>query len=270
MTVEPALEPDPELERSWTPSSAINGNWQPFAAAYRSGTLAARRELGSQLLSPTVEVYGGRGDAALVFVHGGYWQEQTLDDAGFAALPLAARGIRTVAVSYPLAPSVTVAGIVESVAASLQELAAQLDGLGIDPRRTVVAGHSAGAHLVAKAAIAAGARWPFGTVALVSGVFDPEPLLTTSINGALGLDVVSARMVSALPVPAGSVLPDAVVCWAQLDTAPFHQQSRRLAAEWATTGASVQVIEAVPDRNHFDIVFDLADRSTALGAALFG
>ena len=93
--------------------------------------------------------------------------------------------------------------------------------------RLVVAGSSAGAHLAAMAALAADQRVK-GAV-LVSGIYDLEPLIGTSIDAALGLDPATAARNSPLRRPLEG-FPRSLVCWGENETDQFKRQSRAFAA----------------------------------------
>jgi arylformamidase len=56
----------------------------------------------------------------------------------------------------------------------------------------------------------------------------------------------------------------ALVAWGEHETASFVAQSRAFAG---AAGPGADLLEA-PGRNHFDLVFDLGDPSTPLGAAV--
>jgi arylformamidase len=275
-----------DRERAYSPSSCIGGDYQPFVEAYARQSMAAREQamvLGARWLevkygsaltqrmdlcvpprrNPSLPLAG-----VLVFIHGGYWQELSAAQSLFAAAECARRGLAFCAIDYTLAPAVGVAAIVEECREALCVLAEQAPSWGVDPRCIVVAGHSAGAHLAAMACLP---QWsgmerrgfePLGTV-LVSGIYDLTPLVGTSINEALGLNVPQARSIS----PAfHSVVgfPPSVVAWGEIETEAFKQQSQRFAEQIAHAGAPCTQQE-IHERNHFDVILDLANPDTALG-----
>ena len=93
----------------------------------------------------------GRPAPLIVFVHGGGWQRGTKDNAGgtWKAAHYTAAGYAYAAIDYRLIPGARVEDQAADVAASLSYLIGRAAALGIDPRRIVLMGHSAGAHLVA-------------------------------------------------------------------------------------------------------------------------
>jgi acetyl esterase/lipase len=85
----------------------------------------------------------------LFFVHGGAW---TLGDKwtfSENAKGFAAQGIGVVAVNYRLSPKVKHPGHIEDVARAFRWTVDEIAQHGGDPKKIVLAGHSAGGHLVA-------------------------------------------------------------------------------------------------------------------------
>ncbi len=278
-------------EREYSPSSCIGGNYQPFVAAYAERSAAARAGAAGRLdlaygaaatqrldlfvptrstMDATVEGNGtSTADAArpplLVFIHGGYWQELSKNESSFAAVDALRQGLAFAALDYTLAPAATVADMVAECRQALHWLHAHAEALGFDAARIVLAGSSAGAHLAAMCALRTPGAPQVKAAVLVSGIYEVEPLLGTSINAALGLDEAAARAVS----PALADLrgfPPAVVCWGAVETGEFKRQGRGFAAALQNAGTACAMFE-VPGRNHFDIVLDLVDPATELGAA---
>jgi len=95
---------------------------------------------------------GGSGPAPLVmFVHGGGWTSGSKDSASgpYTSGYYPAEGYVYASINYRLVPTVTVEDEAADVVAALKSLLDHAGELGIDPRRVVIMGHSAGAHLVA-------------------------------------------------------------------------------------------------------------------------
>lgn len=273
-------------EREYSPSSCIGGNYRPHIAAYAERSAAARARFADgparlnlaygtsasqrlDLFVPTDPASGaaGRRPPLLVFIHGGYWQELSKEESSFAATDALAQGFAFAALDYTLAPAATVAAMVAECRQALAWLHAQAGGLGFDADRIVVAGSSAGAHLAAMCALPGtpAAHTVRGAV-LVSGIYEVEPLVGTSINDALGLDAAAARAVSPSLAAGLRGFPPAVVCWGEIETVEFKRQGRDFASLLRQAGSRCEVF-AVPGRNHFDVILDLADAATRLGAA---
>ncbi|HET7885812.1 MAG TPA: alpha/beta hydrolase, partial [Bradyrhizobium sp.] len=198
----------------------------------------------------------------VVFIHGGYWQ--ALDGSWFShmARGLNAHGISVAVPTYDLCPHVSVADIVMQMLQTMFELAKLSQSL-------VVSGHSAGGHLAACMLAtdwkAYDASFPAGLVTsayAISGLFELEPLLSTSINKALGLDQASARAASPLlwQPPSHGCL-DAVV--GEAESAEYHRQSRTIVDVWGEAGVATRY-GAVPAANHFTAIAPLADPASAM------
>ncbi len=203
------------------------------------------------------------GAATVLYIHGGYWQQGDRKLYSFLAKALNTSGVNFVIPSYPLAPVVSVLTIVEELRTCL---AAVWRRTGVRP---LVVGHSAGGHLTA-AMLAT--DWsvvgplprdlvPAGVA--ISGIFDLRPLVTTSINAAVGLDRDSALAASPyhwLPPPRDRTLIAAV---GGDESDEFRRQSREMADHWLAAGLRSEYLE-VPGANHFTVIEQLASPGTAL------
>jgi arylformamidase len=211
----------------------------------------------------TIDLFPSRGEGDLVvFIHGGYWQ--ALDGSFFSHLAagLNAHGVGMAIPSYDLCPQVSV----DDIIAQMQMAARALAPLS---RRLVVSGHSAGGHL---AACLMATDWRSIDPALphdlvkaayaISGLFDLTPLVSTSINGALGLDEGAARRASPLlwPAPSHGSL-DAVV--GGDESAEYHRQSKTIVERWSGAGIETRFAE-VARANHFTVIAPLADPDSAM------
>lgn len=183
--------------------------------------------------------------AMLVYVHGGYWQELSVNESLFAASDAGLLGMGFAAIGYTLAPKASIEKIVVEVECALTYLQQQFP-----LTKLIVAGSSAGAHLVA--CVLQRGRNPIHQAILMSGIYDLRPLVDTYINDALGLTVDRATYLSPLlgrpPARDGATVTIVV---GEHETDAFHEQSRSY-AEHIETDAIV-----VPDRHHFDLPFDV-------------
>ena len=285
-----------QRELALSPSSAIGGNYQPLIAQYVQRSAAARAWFAAQSQhrgsSPEPSTSDGAhnapsaanacygiayGDTAsqtfdlflpprtsaahrapplLVFIHGGYWQELSKNESHFCAVHAVQNGLAHAVLDYTLAPAASVNDIVDECEKALRTLHTQAAALGFDPNRITLSGSSAGAHLAAMVAL----RCPFvASSVLVSGIYELEPLLGTSINHALGLNQAQAQRLS----PAlhdVSRFPKTLLAVGEIETAHFKQQSADFAAHLNNT-----CVYHLAGRNHFDVVFDIIDPATELG-----
>lgn len=196
--------------------------------------------------------------ATLVFIHGGYWRALSKEHFSWIAPPWAAAGVATANVEYPLCPEVTVADI---AAATRRALATLLEAPARPAGPVVVAGHSAGGYLAAELLTG---HWPapppLAGVLAISGVFDPAPLLATSINADIRLDAAAAAALNLL-TRAPSVAAPLALSVGGDEPAGFQAQTEALARAWAGLAPARP---ALPGRNHFTAVDALAEPGSAL------
>lgn len=274
-----------EREREYSPSSCIGGNYAPYIEQYTTLSAAALKSA-----SRHVELaYGNaaahkldlflpeRGDSdslppLLLFIHGGYWQELSKASSLFSAPDCTDAGIAFAAIDYTLAPQASVHDIVLECRKALRWLHQHGEELGFDPQRIVVSGSSAGAHLAAMCCLRGwkdDADLPVGAPAaavLVSGIYELQALIGTSINEALSLDVASAQAISPQLLDLTG-FPPAIISWGEIETSEFKRQSQTFADALNTLGAQYLPPIEMPARNHFDVILDQARPNTRLGDA---
>jgi arylformamidase len=222
----------------------------------------------------TLDVFPARGRAGapvLVFVHGGYWRSLDKRDFSFVAEPFVAAGAAVVLPNYALAPRVTIDTIIGQVRRAVAWTYRNAGGFGGDPSRIVVSGHSAGGHLTATTLLADWAAMGLPADAVkggcaISGLFDLEPILETSINEDVRLDPASAARNSPLRhLRAG--LPPLVVAAGALEPEEFLRQSRDFADAWRAAGAPCES-HVLPGLDHFTVALELGRPETRLAQAL--
>ena len=215
---------------------------------------------------------GSRPAPVHVFFHGGYWRAQDKENFAFVARELVARGITTVIANYELCPASTLDGVVDSALAAIEWICRHIADYGGDPKRVSLSGHSAGAHLCAEAlATDWGARGIdptcFRGAVLISGIFDPEPTIRTTVNAQLNLD---HEMAARHNVEARPPLVDCPTWIFAGGREPWHwlDQSYRYAHHLHRHGRDPEV-HVVPGWNHFDIIVQyMEEGSPILRAAL--
>jgi len=211
----------------------------------------------------------GRPDARLfLFIHGGYWRALCKEDSVFMAENFTSLGVAVAALDYSLAPAVPLSLMVDQCRRAVAWLHRQGGDLGVDTRRMVVAGSSAGAHLAAMVLAAgwqAGLGVPDDVVSggvLVSGLYDLAPLRHALPQSWLHLsepDVQALSPQQHLPGPARRL--HMVV--ALRDTGEFKRQSRDYARACEAIGCPTTFYE-VDGRNHFDVILDWTRPDSAL------
>ncbi|MEJ8574505.1 alpha/beta hydrolase [Microbaculum marinum] len=209
----------------------------------------------------------GPGAPVLVFIHGGYWRLLSKDDSAFMAKAFTDEGIAVAAVDYALAPEASLDEIVRQCRSAVTWLWANGREFGIDPQRIHVAGSSAGGHLVGMLTTPGWHELDGVTEDIVkgavsaSGLYDLEPVRLTTPNEWLRLSPADAARNSPirhLPAPGSAVGCPLIAVWGGNETAEFKRQSRDYAEAWKSRGFPCTAYE-IGDRNHFDIILDLAD-----------
>lgn len=270
---------DEECEREYSPSSCVGGDIEPFLTEYAEDSEASRawcedhgiplQTLGyGPLEAHTVDLAVPQSPQPvplLVYIHGGYWQQLSKLDSFGPAREFLERGVAYAAVDYTLAPDASLDEIVAECCEAVERLRSEAVELNIDASRIVLAGSSAGAHLAAMVATDATATTRPAAMVLLSGVYELEPLIGTTINDAVGLDADAAARNSPARLPLVDP-PPALVAHGDNETEQFKRQSGLFADLLAEAGGAVTKLE-IEGRNHFDIVGDLSSASV-LGDAV--
>lgn len=134
---------------------AARTNADANAAAAPTAATIAYGAAPQQMLDfwPAVRATGAvpRPAPLIVFVHGGGWQHGSRTNATGTWKPVhfPQTGHAFASIDYRLVPSATVEQQADDVAHAVRALIDRADSLGVDRRRIVLMGHSAGAHLVA-------------------------------------------------------------------------------------------------------------------------
>lgn len=204
-----------------------------------------------------------------VFLHGGYWQSGSKDESAYMADPLTVRGAAVVVVGYTLAPKGTLDQMADQVARSLAFLQKRFpcnEGM-------YLCGHSAGAQLAAMMLLV---NWSERGVTpnlkacfLLSGVYDLEPIVHTSVNAPLHLTPEAAlrnspqwHLEAASAKPRGPACPVLVIV-GQHDSPEFHRQSREFYQTLCRAGWRASY-EDLQDVDHFEMVWKLTQQDSAL------
>jgi len=203
---------------------------------------------------------------ALLFIHGGYWRALDKSDHSFIADPWVERGIGVAVMNYDLCPAVGIPRIVEEVREAVTWLGANGARHGVPTERLLLAGHSAGGHLVASL-LAGPERTPAQSVCgavSISGVFDLEPLLLSTMNVDLRLDAATTRAMSPMHHAPRLATPLLLAVGAD-ETREFIRQTASMWEAWPhnrPAGMAGPLI--VAQRHHFSVVSDFALPESAL------
>jgi len=269
-----------ERDKEYSPSSAIGGDYTPFIQKYITESKLAR-----SIVNSTKHQYGNKEsqiieiahtlnkktnknlDPLLVFFHGGYWQELSAKESFFPAINTIKNNIGFAAVEYTLAPNASIDEIVDECKEAVNWLFLNSKMLGFDKNKIILAGSSAGAHLAAMCSIhnQENKNSLLGSI-LVSGIYEIEPLIGTSIDEALYLKKDQAIRNSPMFKDLEK-FPPTVVAWAENETEQFKKQSKIFVNKLIDKEVPVRSLE-IENKNHFDVILDLTDFDKTLGKEL--
>jgi arylformamidase len=176
------------------------------------------------------------GAPLLIFIHGGYWRAFDKSDFSWIAPAYLQAGAAVAVINYGLAPATPLETIVEQARRACLWLHAEAHRLGVDQKRIVCAGHSAGAHLTAMVMIESQPQLGEGLLAgaiTISAIADLVPLVPLQfLKQDLLLDIERARSLS--PVrhrPA--IRAPLLAAVGQLESGEFHRQTQLLVEAWS-------------------------------------
>lgn len=202
----------------------------------------------------------GTAKGLLVFVHGGYWMAFNKSYWSHLARGAVERGWAAALPSYDLAPDVRISGITKQVSAAVTKACSLVDG------PVVLAGHSAGGHLVARmicdGVLPEDVAARVSRVVPVSPLADLRPLMKTAMNKKLQLDATEADAESPMwQVPRAGV--DVTVLVGAAERPVFLDQARWLSDAW---GCDIVVAGG---KHHFDVIDAFADPDSDMARMLF-
>lgn len=278
--IEEGSWPRARLDADYTARNTCSpAEFETTIAAYLSRSEEARAAPGARLdlvFDPEtglkLDLFGteaGEARPLVIFIHGGYWRALSKEHSAFLAPALDRLGIALAVPDYRLAPGATMREIVADVRKAVAFLHGKAGELGLDAARIVVTGSSAGGHL---AAVLAQSGWqadhglpdrPIHGVMPVSGLFELAPIAASHVQDWMNFSPDEIRDFS----PLRHLTADGVrviVAKAEKEAEGFHRQSRVYAE------ATHAPLITVAGRHHFDVVFDMADPATKIGAALVG
>jgi arylformamidase len=262
--------------RLWAPDYAHT------LAGFRERGALARQGRGTQLdlrwgrlERQTVDLFLPQHDCGglLVFLHGGYWQYRTSgkDGVSFLAPPLLEQGCAFAAIQYALCPEVDMDGMVDQVRDALDWVWQQLPARGYRPSRTLVAGHSAGAHL---AMMMASTDWrarghacnPLHGAFGLSGLYTLRPLMSTYLNRDLRISDANAVRNSPQSLVHAN-LPQVLLGVGALESQAFQRQTEDYRDALRQAGVPVQCW-TVAGKGHFDVLETLMQAEHPMARSL--
>jgi acetyl esterase/lipase len=250
------------MSRSERDAAYDNGNAVPDVAMLREAraqaSLAFRNAHGRALDVPygdqekqCWDLFAGTRPSApcLVFIHGGYWQQNSRETFSCLCEGVRAHGWSAAFVGYTLAPQASLTQIGGEISAALTWLAREGPRYGV-AGKLLLSGWSAGGHLTALAlghpAVAAGMA--------ISGVYELGPLRDTYLDEKLSLTDVEIAELSPLRLP--PVMKPLAIAYGTAELARLVADSRDLHAHRCAAHAPGPLLP-VAGANHFTVLDEL-------------
>ena len=191
-----------------------------------------------------------------VHIHGGAWRLLTKADASFGAPPFVSAGIHYVVPGFSKLPGARLPDVVDQVARALAFVHRRAAGMGGDPDRILLSGHSSGAHL---AAVLLTLDWrgrglPPDLVKAglcVGGIYDLEPVVLSARGDYVRVSAAERRALSPRLHAAAIPCPVTIV-YGGRESPEFQRQAEAFAADLAAAGRPRRLIR-IPDADHFDV-----------------
>ncbi len=213
------------------------------------------------------------GAPTLIYVHGGAWRSGSSSRCHTAAEMFVHAGINFVAVDFCNVDEAqgSLYPMIDQVRRAVAWLYKNGAGIGIDPEKLYVFGHSSGAHLTGNILTT---DWPkaYGVPFTIlkggmvtSGMYELAPVALSArskyvrFTGEMIDDLSSIRHIDRLHCPI-------VVAYGDRESPEFQRQNREFAAAVEKSGKPVKLLVA-QGYNHFEIAETLANPYGVLGRA---
>lgn len=221
----------------------------------------------------TLDIFAATTDAkgmpppAQIFIHGGYWRAMDKSDYSHLATDVVATGVTHISLNYDLCPEVTLDEIVAEIRRAVIYVYQNAETLGIDRERLYISGHSAGGHLTA---MMMRQDWTqeglpkdlFKGAMPISGAFEPEAIMHTSVNDDVRLELDMARRNGLLDAPPLVAAPVLALVGGD-EPEGFHSLSESYVA-LCDDGAKL----SVADTNHFTVLDQIFQKNGAFFGAM--
>lgn len=248
-----------ELEQQFNPRVAVP-DFQTYLDAWADHGRRARERLrfvsdiryGSGPRQLLDVIPAGPPGPAVIYVHGGFWRALSKNAFAGIAGTLHPLGITTVLVGYDLCPAVSLDRQVDQVGEAIGWCLQNLADYGVDTRRVVLAGSSAGAHLLASNLLKPERQaWHFAGACLCSGIYDVQPVLRISVNEDVRLDAIAARRNS--PVLNVRRIQTPLMFAVGANESPaWIAQSRQMHQSCVAAGNQADLL-VIPGAHHFSV-----------------
>ena len=208
---------------------------------------------------------GASNASVIFFLHGGALMQDDKSDGEALAASLVPKGIGVVTANYRLSPGVMHPAHMEDAAAAFAWTVEHIGSYGGDPGRLYLAGHSAGAYLVALMSLDPSYLRDHGLdFSAIRGTVPISPFLYVEEvapdrpKTVWGTDVDVWRRASVKPY-IGSGKPPMLLIAADGDAPWRREQIERLSRELRAAGnTDVEAVE-IADRGHMNLLWRMED-----------
>lgn len=269
--IDPSLEKGYNIRDQRVDSEQILASWVERSKAFRStvdATLNCEYDKGAK---DKLDVFHcGNPDASVfVFIHGGYWQRGDKSIYSFIAEPFLNSEANVVLVGYSLCPDTTMTNIVEQIRRAMVWLWQHANDIGISAERINLSGHSAGGHLTAMSLTTHWSEYDHNlpdnlikTGIPISGLYQLQPLLQTTISNALNMDAEEVNYLSPNFLKPSTNSPVLAVLGGE-ETQQFHWQTDQFIEAWSGHDSNIEK-HIEPQVDHFDIINRLANPNSEI------
>lgn len=209
-----------------------------------------------------------------VYIHGGYWQELSKEESCFAATNFQNSGYHFAVVNYSLAPNTSLTEIVEQNRQALIFLYQNAEKYGYDKNEIYLSGSSAGGHLAMMMALTDWSKYIdvdqniVKGICAVSGIYDLTPIAQTYINKPLQLTEKEIANYSPLLLNKSLRNCSIILSYGDNETSEFKRQTTAMIHH--LTAQKIEVTQAeIAQRNHFDVILDLAAPKSLICGEVF-
>lgn len=202
----------------------------------------------------------------IVFVHGGYWKGKGRPNRAFLAPAWVDAGVQWINLGYPVAPDMPMPQIAHLISQALHAAVSGATPFEMVEAPVVLAGNSAGAHLVAQALVdvlPAEAPRRIAGYMLLSGLYDLRPLLDTPAQQWMRLDEEQAFRLSPLCQAPPRLRAPVMVAVGADEPDAFIAQSRAYAQR--LLGHAAVDYQEVQGLNHLTMIAALDGPGARLG-----
>ncbi|KAI6190522.1 hypothetical protein M3Y97_00127100 [Aphelenchoides bicaudatus] len=188
-----------------------------------------------------------------IFVHGGYWQECSRKTTGSILNSFLTSNIAVFMVGYTLATQVPLTNLIAQIEEAIKDISRKFPHA-----KLTISGHSAGAHLAAKAIENPDIGKLVHSATLICGVYDLVPLVGTYIGRGINLTHEMAEQTSVSWEKVAKFKGKVLCIQANFDAPSLQKQSKEFAKKLSTKKTEGLQVESF-DEDHFSIISALND-----------